>query len=367
MSETMRALRWHGRRDLRVDEIPRPTVGPGEALVRVERVGLCGTDLEEYLTGPHDMPMGAPHPGSGHQVPIAPGHEVVGTVVECPDRPEWVGRRVVPDVVEGCGTCWWCLRHEEGLCPELVVLGQHAPGGLAELLVCRSATLVEVPADVPVEVAAFAEPTAVAVRAVAKAGDLRGATIVVVGAGVVGNLVIQVARGHGARVIALDPTPRRRDLARAAGAEAVAAGGGEAREVTSSLTSGRLADVVIECAGREAALADAFALTRRGGLVVLVGIHDSTPPLPWRDVVLAEKRVVGSAAHLWDVDVAAAVRLLASGVVDPRLLLSETVGLDGVAAALERLALPNDLAKVLVDPYADTPDPQQDSHQEVPA
>lgn len=350
MVRAMRSLRWHAARDLRLDEVDVPTPGPGQALVRVERVGLCGTDLEEYLHGPLDIPVGQPHPRSGCAAPLAQGHEVVGTVVECPDRPEWVGRRVVPDVVEGCGRCWWCARHEEGLCPDLVVLGMHAPGGLAEYLLCRAETLVAVPAEVPAEVAVFAEPVAVAVRAMAKVGDLRGAAVHVVGAGVVGNLLVQVARAHGALAFAQDPSPSRRALARAAGAAGVAADAAEAAQLIRDAQDGRLADVVFECAGRDQAFADSVALTRSGGTVVLVGLSASEPAMPWRDVVLGEKRLVGTAAHLWDQDVTTAVRLLADRTVRPRPLISETVPLTGVADALERLARPNDLAKVLVDP-----------------
>jgi len=350
MTTTMRALRWYARGDVRVDEIPRPTPAPGQALIRVDRVGLCGTDVEEFLTGPHDIPVSGPHPVSGAQAPLITGHEIVGTVVECASQPAWVGKRVIPDVVEGCGTCWWCERHEVGLCPNLVVLGQHAPGGMAEYMVCRANTLVGVGPDVPVEVAALAEPTAVAVRAVAKISDLRGATVAVVGAGVVGNLVVQVARGMGAQVLVLDPSATQRNRALEAGAAAVAASGDEFRGVVAGYTGGRLADAVFECAGRPAAIADALSVTRRSGTTVLVGISDATPPLPWRDIVLSEKRVVGTAAHVWDTDVVTAVRLLSTGVVNPRPLISETVGFAGVAEAFARLAAPGDLAKILVDP-----------------
>lgn len=346
----MQALRWHAARDLRVDTVPLPVAGPGQALIRVERVGVCGTDVEEYLHGPLDIPVGAPHPRSGHRAPLTPGHEVVGVVVDCPDDPSWVGRRVIPDVVEGCGRCWWCARHEEGLCPELVVLGMHAPGGLAEFMICRSSTLVGVPDDVAADIAAFAEPTSVAVRAVAKAGDLRGATVAVVGAGVVGNLIVQVARAAGARVLVSDPSPRQRELALGAGADLAAADGAEATALLADATDGRLADVVFECAGRVRAFDDALSVTRRGGTAVLVGLNAENPALPWRDVVLGEKRLIGTAAHMWDVDVASAVQLLGNGTVDPRHLIDEIVGLPEVPGVLERLAQPNDLAKVLVDP-----------------
>ncbi|MFE6736561.1 zinc-binding dehydrogenase [Microbacterium sp. NPDC057650] len=346
----MRALRWHGARDLRVDEVERPVPGPGQALVRVERVGLCGTDLEEYLHGPVDIPALAPHHRSGATAPLTIGHEVVGVVAECPDDPALVGIRVIPDVVEGCGACYWCLRHEEGLCPDLVVLGQHAPGGMAEYMLCRSATLVRVPPELDVDIAAFAEPVAVAVRAVAKAGDLRGTTVAVIGSGVVGTLIAQVARGHGAEVIAQDPAAHRRDIVSELGFRTAA---DRAETAAAALqASGRPADVVFECAGRPRSLDDAIALTRRGGTTVLVGLDPTPPSFPWRDVVLGEKRLIGTAAHMWDVDVLTAVRLLATGVVDPRPLLSRVVPLAGAAAALDELAEPNHLAKVLVDPQA---------------
>lgn len=344
----MRALRWHGQRDLRVENVPVPQLGPTDALVRVERVGLCGTDLEEYCTGPHDIPVDRPHPISGAIAPMIPGHELVGTVVRCDTRPELVGRTVIPDVVQGCGTCWWCRRHDEGLCPDLVVLGQTANGGLAEFVRCRAETLVEVPGGLSIDVAAFAEPTAVAVRAVAKAGNLRGCTVAIVGAGVVGNLIAQVARAHGARVVAIDTGAWRLELAEAAGV-AIAAVETSVERV-SELTGRRMADVVFECAGREASFELAMTLARRGGTIILVGIGNTTPPLPWRDIVLREQRLLGTAAHIWDVDVATAVELLASGLVDPAPLITRIVGLDDVAATLEEMTGPSKLAKVLVDP-----------------
>lgn len=344
----MRALRWHGRRDLRVETVPVPELGPADALVRVTRVGLCGTDVEEYLTGPHDIPVDAPHRVSGAIAPMIPGHELVGTVERCDSRPELVGTVVIPDVVQGCGRCWWCQRHEDGLCPDLVVLGQTTDGGLGEFVRCRAETLVSVPAELSIDIAAFAEPVAVAVRAVAKAGDIRGSTVVVVGAGVVGNLIAQVARAHGAQVVATDTAAWRLELAAETGITAVPVEKSEER--VSQLTGGRMADVVFECAGRDASFALSATLARRGGAIVLVGIGNTLPAFPWRRVVLREQRLIGSAAHVWDVDVATAVQLLASGHVDPAPLISRIVGLDDVATTLEEMTTSAHLAKVLVDP-----------------
>jgi 2-desacetyl-2-hydroxyethyl bacteriochlorophyllide A dehydrogenase len=353
----MRALRWHGARDLRVDVVSIPEVGPNDALVRVTRVGLCGTDVEEYLTGPHDIPVDEPHHISGAIAPMIPGHELVGTVERCDSRPELVGMTVIPDVVQGCGRCWWCRRHEDGLCPDLVVLGQSADGGLAEFVRCRAATLVSVPSELSIDNAAFAEPVAVAVRAVAKAGDLRGCTVAVVGAGVVGNLIAQVARARGAQVVATDTAAWRLDVAAASGIATVPVETSSAQ--IAELTGGRMADVVFECAGRDASFALSATLARRGGAIVLVGIGNTFPAFPWRDVVLREQRLIGTAAHVWDVDVTTAVELLASGHVNPAPLISRIVGLDDVAATLEELTTSAQLAKVLVDPHRGLPERNQ--------
>ncbi len=342
---TMSALRWHGPRDVRVDSVPVPEPGPGQVLVAVERVGLCGSDLEEYRSGPVAIPVAA--------VPLILGHEVVGTVVQTSDPSLPVGARVIPDVVVGCGHCWWCRRHEEGLCPDLLVRGQQQDGGLADYLLADAATCTPVPGGVSLNTAAFAEPAAVAVRALRKAGDLTGATVAVVGGGTVGNLVAQIAlRAPTAAVVVVDPVEARRDLGARFGA-ATAAPGAQAAELVGLLTEGRGADVVLECAGVPSGPADALALSRRGGTIVLVGFRASDLTLSWLDVVLGERRLVGSAAHLWDIDVTAAVGLLTRGVLDPGGLLSATFALADAPAAFERLDSDPLVTKLLIAPGFD--------------
>jgi 2-desacetyl-2-hydroxyethyl bacteriochlorophyllide A dehydrogenase len=337
----MRAARWHAPGDVRVERIPTPRPAAGEVLVRVELTGICGSDLEEYRDGPP----------TSRAEPLVLGHEVVGTVVACPGG-EWpVGTRVVPDVVVGCGTCWWCRRHEDGLCERLVVRGQSVDGGLAEYLLAQAATAIAVPDALDTTRAAFAEPVAVAVRALRKAGDLAGAVVCVVGAGTIGNLVCQVARGGGpAAVVAVDPVPARRALALDAGATVVVAPG-EAAAAVAAVSGDRGADVVVECAGVPDGVATAVALSRRGGTVVLVGLRPGAAELSYRDVVLGERRVLGSAAHVWDVDVAAAVSLLAAGRVDPLPLLTATIPLDRVVDdGFRRLVGDRDALKILARP-----------------
>ena len=333
----MRALRWHGPRDLRVEEVPAPRPGDGEVLLRVLRTGICGTDLEEYLDGPVNLVR--------ENIPVTLGHEVVAEIVRDGDAGLPAGTMVVPDVVVGCRRCPACLRHEPGLCPDLVVIGLQRDGGLAESMVADASTLLVVPGHVSPDTAAFAEPLSVAVRALRKAGDLSGKRVCVVGTGTIGQLVVRTVRGAGASaVLAIDPQQPRRTLAAEGGATATFA----PEEVGGA---GLVADVVIECSGNASAVATAFDIVAPGGVVVLVGTGPEHVPFPVRRVVLQEVRVVGSAAHVWDVDVAAAVSLLASGAVDPSALLTACVPLERATAdGFERLATDPSVLKILVRP-----------------
>lgn len=346
----MLAARWHGRGDVRVEEVPRPVPGPGQVLVEVSLTGLCGTDVEEYREGPVSVPVGAPHPLSGRAAPITLGHEVVGVVAESPGGLLPIGTTVIPDVVVGCGRCWWCRRHDEGQCPQLAVRGLQDDGGLARYMLAAAATCVRVPDTVPAEVAVFAEPAAVAVRALRKAGDLTGAVVCVLGAGTIGQLVAQAAtNGPAAAVVVCDPDPARRRTAGEAGCTTTDPD--HAAEAVGALTGGRGADVVVECSGARTAPGAAVGLSRGGGRIVLVGFRSGDLALPWLDVVIGERTLVGSAAHVWDEDVTAAVRLLDRGLLDPRPLPRTVVPLSAVVErGFARLVGQRDAPKVVVDP-----------------
>ncbi len=342
----MLAARWHGRGDVRVEDVAEPRPRADEAVIAVSWCGICGTDLEELREGPIAIPCGAPHPLSGQQAPIVLGHEVVGVVLEpaADGSGPPAGTRVVPDVVVGCCSCWWCVRHQEGLCERLAVRGLSADGGLAERMAARASTCVPIPEGLADDVAALAEPTAVAVRAVRKLPTAVGADVLVVGAGTVGLLVTQVLRAAAARrVTVLEPDATRRTLAVALGANAALAPG--------ELDGDRF-DAVIECAGAPGLQGQAVRWTRSGGTTVLVGFHAHPEPIDVADAVLGEKRIVGSAAHLWDEDVAVAVDLLARGTVSVERLITHRVPLaEIVTDGFGALADPTSGAlKVLVHP-----------------
>jgi len=352
---TMRAARWHGQHDVRVDEVPIPNPEPHQALVEVEWCGICGTDLEEYDNGPVNVPVEEAHPLTGQKAPITLGHEIVGTIVE-PARdgsgpPE--GTRVIPDVVLGCGECWWCKRHQEGLCARHAVVGLHADGGLAEYVASTAATCVPVPPGLSADIAALAEPTSVAVRALRKVPYPIGSTLLVVGAGTIGLLLVQVARASGAgTIVTVDTNPQRRELALSMGAD-LAPEPDKLEEILPEATGGIGPDVVFECSGVPGLAGEAIRQVRRGGTVVLVGFHGEEEPFDLLDAVLGEKRIVGSAAHLWDEDVATAVHMLYHGRVDGELLLTTRVSLERIEEGFATLKdSAAEALKVLVAPGA---------------
>jgi len=326
----MKAVRWFGRGDVRLVDVEVPTPGPGEVLVAVTFCGICGSDVEEYRDGPVVVPT-SPHPLTGRSAPLTLGHEVVGVVAAVGDGVVLpLGVSMVPDVVLGCGECWWCSRGDYPLCERGAALGLQGDGGLAEFMVAPAARCVVVPDGVPASTAVFAEPVSVAVRAMAKAGDVAGAVVAVVGGGAIGLLVAQAARAHrAAAVVVVEPDEGRRGLAGASGVDPAAA-----VDAVREPSGGRGADVVVECAGVPAAVSAAVSLCRRGGTVVLLGVNPSPSAFPTMDVVLGEKRIVGSASHRWDTDLTAAVAMLHSGHIRVDQLPTRTVSLAEVAGVL---------------------------------
>ncbi|WP_369371228.1 alcohol dehydrogenase catalytic domain-containing protein [Promicromonospora sp. Populi] len=346
----MRAARWHARGDVRIEDVPVPVVrAPHELVLAVEWCGICGSDLEEYRSGPISVPV-TPHPRRGSAAPIVLGHEFVGRVHTAADDGTGpaVGTLVVPDVVLGCGECRWCLRHEEGLCETLAVRGQTEDGGLARYAVADARTCLVVPDGVTAQQAALVEPASVAVRAIRKLDAVIGARVAVVGGGTIGQLVARVALAAGATVgLVVDTRASRRELAERSGVAR-----GLSPDEAAALVDPRAGfDAVFECSGADGALALAIDLTRRGGTIVALGIRADADRLDSTALVLTEKRILGSAAHLWDEDSAPALNLIAEGRVLVDDLITHRIPLDEVVAGgFEMLGDPGrDVLKVLVD------------------
>lgn len=352
---TMLAARWYGRRDIRVVDVPIPTdPKPGWLIARVDACGLCGTDLEEYLHGPLLTPVDKPFPLTGAIAPLTLGHELVGTVTEVVGegvklRP---GTRVAIEGNLFCGECEWCKVGRYNICPYSGQLGQRTDGGLAEFVAAPEYCCIPYADSLPVEQAALAEPLSVAVRAVRRGGIGVGTRVGVVGGGTIGLLTAQVARIAGAdTVVLVEPHPDRRALAGSFGAS-VAVTPDEAEAAIGPATGGHGLDVVLDCAGVRAATPQAIRLTRRGGRTVLVAIYPGELTFDPLDFLGSEKELVASMSHLYTSDYPDAVRLLETGRVDVRPLITDLIALpDVVKAGFEALVEdPQSHLKVIVKP-----------------
>ena len=302
----------HGVKDLRVEELPDPRPGPGQSLVAVAYGGICGSDLHYYhrgAVGDFDL-----------REPMVLGHEIVGTLVQSGSGPGHLpdGTRVVVHPARPCGRCRECTSGRRNVCRDAGYLGSaarfpHVQGGFAQLLVVPSDRLVKVPDELPLRRAALAEPLAVALHAVRRAGNVAGRDVLVTGAGPIGCLVVVALRAAGAaHVVVSDLVDKALDVANAVGADSVV----RADRPEDPRWSDE-PDVVVEASGSAAGLATALGRVRRGGRVVGLGLlPPGNSPVPANLVVTREIELVG--AFRFDTELVEAVALLAaSPVVDP--------------------------------------------------
>ncbi len=352
----MRALRWFGRDDIRLVEIPEPAdPSAGEILLDVEWCGICGTDIEEYTEGPIIIPTGA-HPLTGLSAPMTLGHEVAGCVAASgPGVDLEVGTRVALDGFLSCGTCAACVRNRINRCERWAHIGFSYPGGLAERMLVPARMALPAPDDTPTDHLAMAEPFAVAVRAYRRSRAGLGDRVAILGGGTIGLCVLQVALTSGCGETAVvEPLASRRSLANAFGADNVAADAGDL------LDGGmrRCFDVVLDCTGTADAPADAVELARAGGRIVLVGLPPQPGKIDYKALVINELSLVGTVGHVYNEDTAAAVYLITRRRVDPSSLITHRLPLeraldDGfqfLAGSGRATAL-----KILVSPVAGSP------------
>lgn len=300
----MKALRWHDRLDLRIDEVPQPTiVSPDDVIIAVEACGICGSDVEEVRHGPMVIPTEGPHPLTAAVAPITLGHEIVGRVVATGEQSGMeVGSRVVPMAVIWCGECSACLAGAISRCEKSAVVGLSSDGGFAEFVRVRGQRCVIVPDDMPTPLAAMVEPYAVAIHTL-DGFDLDGLSIAVVGFGSIGACVADLAIAAGAgSVVAVDPNIDTRSRALQGGVD-FAVHPDDAGDIGAQL--------VVEASGAERGLATAVEAAASGGSVVVAGIRAGEVPVAVSKVVLGALTVVGRVGY--DLD---AMRTSATGLAD---------------------------------------------------
>jgi (R,R)-butanediol dehydrogenase/meso-butanediol dehydrogenase/diacetyl reductase len=350
----MRALTLYGNRDLRLDEVPEPSPGPGEVALRTRLCGICGTDLHEWADGPIQM-TAEPHPLTGGRLPQILGHEYSAEVIALGEgvsslRP---GDRVAVMPIVYCGECPGCLAGEEQTCDKLAVVGiHHRWGGMADISIVKESQAVPLPEGMSDEQGAVVEPAGVGVHAVDVGGVQPGDKVFVTGGGPIGQAVALAAAAAGAEEVYLAETkPGRIARSEALGLTEVIDSsarddvGLELRDRT-----GGGIDVAFDCAGVSPALADCVASVRKRGTVVQTAMHNRPATIDMHNITLRAITVKGEICYppgSWP----RVMDLITSGRLPAEKIITGTVPLErAVADAFEVLDDPaSEQIKILLE------------------
>jgi (R,R)-butanediol dehydrogenase/meso-butanediol dehydrogenase/diacetyl reductase len=330
---TMRAAVYRGQHDIRFEERPVPTPAAGELLLEVGTVGICGTDVTEWALGPRQHPFAAPHPVTGHQGEIIPGHEFSGTVVAVGDGvdPSWIGQRVASCGSMACGRCDACRRGQSNQCRQYNGVGLHRDGALAGYVTTAPENCISIEGlGISLDEAALCQPMSIAVHNVSRAGDVAGQTVLLQGVGGIGTFLAYVLVESGADVIATDMDPGRLATARELGVRRtvqVAGDDGDLDLIRAELGDQELR-VIFEVSGSRPGALAALALAPRGCRIVFVGIQKTPVEIDLANLTFEEKILIGTNALVREVDFPRAVELIARRAGDWQLIAPRVVPLE---------------------------------------
>ena len=331
---------------LEIADLPRPTPLADEVLIQVAACGICGSDVHGY------------DGSSGRRIPpIVMGHEAAGRVAAVGEKVTSLaeGHRVTFDSTIYCGACSHCLRGDVNLCDNRQVLGvscgdYRRAGAFAEYVVVPARIVYRLPDQLSFTEAAMLEATAVALHAVNVTQMPPDSAALVIGAGMIGLLILQALRATGcSRVFVADIDESRLKMATELGATAVVSAKSDLVPQITKLTNGTGVDVVLEAVGRNETVSAAIDCVRKGGTVTLVGNISPEVTLPLQKVVSRQIRLQGSCASAGEYP--KAIELLASGAIRVKPLITAVAPLDQGPAWFERLHAgePN-LLKVVLTP-----------------
>jgi L-idonate 5-dehydrogenase len=319
----MRAVVAYAAKDLRIEEVSTPDVGPNEVRVRIRFGGICGSDLHYFN-----------HGGFGAvrlREPMILGHEVAATVEEVGAAVRRVkpGDRVAVSPSLPCNACKYCLMGRQNQCLDMRFYGSamrmpHVHGAFRESLVCAEGQIYPIGDETSLEMAALAEPLAVCVHAVRQAGDLVGRRVLVTGCGPIGALVMLAARRAGAlEIVATDLTDAALQFARKIGADRAINTASNPDALASYAQGKGHFDAAFEASGAASALRNCIETVRPGGVIVQLGLGGGDTPVPLQMVTAKELQLRGS--FRFHEEFAVAVDYIDKGMIDVRPLISATL------------------------------------------
>jgi len=342
----MRVAMYYSNKDIRLEEMPTPQIGPGELRMRVLASGICGSDVMEWYRI--------------HKVPLVLGHEVAGVVVgvgEGVNRYK-VGDRIIAAHHVPCNTCHYCSSGNHTVCDTLRKTSFY-PGGFAEHIRLPAINVdrgtFTLPDEVSFEEATFVEPVACVLRGLRKAGLKPGCSLLVIGSGIAGLLYVHLARVLGAgRVIATDVVEHRLEAARKLGADAALHAEEDVPAYLRKVNDGRLADLVIVGTGAEPAIAQALKCVERQGTVLFFAPTDPGVTIPlsindifWRNDITLTTSYAGSPA-----DHATALELIRAGTLRVKEMITHRLSLAETGLGFRMVIHPQEYnsIKVIIEP-----------------
>jgi (R,R)-butanediol dehydrogenase/meso-butanediol dehydrogenase/diacetyl reductase len=333
----MKALVYHGTRDLRYQDFPDPHVGIGEVLLKIKASGLCHTDFNEFINGPLYV-ASDPHKRTGRSIPLVLGHEFSGEVVTLGPgiKRLQLGDRVAVNAVDACRECELCRRGLFVHCPTTATIGFARDGGYAEYAAVPEDCCHVLRPNVSFRSAAMVEPFSVALHSVRRARVEVGSRAAIVGGGTIGLCTLQTLRACGVMdVYVIERSSAKRKFAEDLGVSAfIHSEIADPRQAILQLTGGIGADYTFECVGSSSALHTALGVTRPGGTVCLSGVIPHPMQFNWNDVLRDEKTITTTNAYNDEFPIV--IAMLNDGRLKAEPLVSQTFPLKDAWSNLTR-------------------------------
>jgi threonine dehydrogenase-like Zn-dependent dehydrogenase len=334
---------YYGNRTIRVEEIPVPEIKSDEILVQVKACGVCGTDVHIF--------SGAK--GAADCVPPKVlGHEFSGIVAKtgssCKDIRE--GDRVVIDPNDMCGRCIFCRSGKGHFCENMIGIGTTVNGGFEEYCAVREKQAVKISKDLSFDEASFSEPVSCCLHGIDLAKIKAGSTVLIIGAGPIGMIMLQLARISGAaKLIVIEPVESKRKLAKKLGASVTADPSSE--DVGSVLRNKGIyhIDTVIECVGAKQTMQNAVSYAGKGATVVFFGLTSPECTVEIKPFEIFQKELTITSSYINPYTIARAVSLLESGIISVKPLIAGTMHLEDLGRVLGDNSLRRD-GKIIIHP-----------------